>query len=226
MNSSTGLTKCASELATGVTDGTRISRNRTGCSRLVSPHRSPRRGRRHRRGRGAGLLGRFSSLRAGAGLVPGLRGVAAAAAAAKSLQSCPTLCDPIDGSPRGPAVPGILQSRVLERGAIAFSAPRGYLRSKVQSGWKQADGGAQPAAALSLSCLLRVPEGCGGAAAPESSWPPAAEGPGLSPRSLPQMQAQGRGRRPRSRDSGSGAGAGTRGRSRDARNEGKKRRAK
>ena len=33
----------------------------------------------------------------------------AAAAAAKSLQSCPTLCDPIDGSPPGPAVPGILQ---------------------------------------------------------------------------------------------------------------------
>ena len=37
-----------------------------------------------------------------------------AAAAAKSLQSCPTLCDPIDGSPPGPAVPGILQARTLE----------------------------------------------------------------------------------------------------------------
>ena len=36
-----------------------------------------------------------------------------AAAAAKSLQSCLTLCDPIDGSPPGPAVPGILQARVL-----------------------------------------------------------------------------------------------------------------
>ena len=45
----------------------------------------------------------------------------AAAAAAKSLQSCPTLCDPIDGSPPGSAVPGILQARVLEWGAIAFS---------------------------------------------------------------------------------------------------------
>ena len=44
-----------------------------------------------------------------------------AAAAAKSLQSCPTLCDPIDGSPPGSAVPGILQARVLEWGAIAFS---------------------------------------------------------------------------------------------------------
>ena len=39
---------------------------------------------------------------------------AAAAAAAKSLQSCPTLCDPIDGSPPGSAVPGILQARTLE----------------------------------------------------------------------------------------------------------------
>ena len=37
-----------------------------------------------------------------------------AAAAAKSLQSCPTLCDPIDGSPPGSAVPGILQARTLE----------------------------------------------------------------------------------------------------------------
>ena len=45
----------------------------------------------------------------------------AAAAAAKSLQSCPTLCDPIDGSPPGSAVPGILQARVLEWGAIATS---------------------------------------------------------------------------------------------------------
>ena len=39
---------------------------------------------------------------------------AAAAAAAKSLQSCPTLCDPIDGSPPGSPVPGILQARTLE----------------------------------------------------------------------------------------------------------------
>ena len=37
-----------------------------------------------------------------------------AVAAAKSLQSCLTLCDPIDGSPPGPAVPGILQARTLE----------------------------------------------------------------------------------------------------------------
>ena len=43
-----------------------------------------------------------------------------AAAAAKSLQSCPTLCDPIDGSPSGSPVPGILQARTLEWVAIAF----------------------------------------------------------------------------------------------------------
>ena len=43
------------------------------------------------------------------------------AAAAKPLQSCPTLCDPIDGSPPGSPIPGILQARVLEWGAIAFS---------------------------------------------------------------------------------------------------------
>ena len=44
-----------------------------------------------------------------------------AAAAAKSLQSCPTLCDPIDGSPPGAPVPGILQARTLEWVAISFS---------------------------------------------------------------------------------------------------------
>ena len=44
-----------------------------------------------------------------------------AAAAAKSLQSCPTLCDPIDGSPLGSPIPGILQARTLERVAISFS---------------------------------------------------------------------------------------------------------
>ena len=44
-----------------------------------------------------------------------------AAAAAKSLQSCLTLCDPIDGSPPGSPVPGILQARTLEWVAISFS---------------------------------------------------------------------------------------------------------
>ena len=46
---------------------------------------------------------------------------AAAAAAAKSLQSCPTLCNPIDGSPPGCPVPEILQARTLEWVAISFS---------------------------------------------------------------------------------------------------------
>ena len=49
-----------------------------------------------------------------------LKKEAAAAAAAKSLQSCPTLCNPIDGSPPGSPVPEILQARVLEWVAIVF----------------------------------------------------------------------------------------------------------
>ena len=44
-----------------------------------------------------------------------------AAATAKSLQSCPTLCDPTDSSPPGSPVPGILQARILEWVAISFS---------------------------------------------------------------------------------------------------------
>ena len=47
--------------------------------------------------------------------------LSAATAAAKSHQSCPTLCDPIDGSPPGSSVPGILQARTLEWVAISFS---------------------------------------------------------------------------------------------------------
>ena len=48
--------------------------------------------------------------------------LAAAAAAAKLLQSCPTLCDPIDGSPPGSAIPRILQARTPEWVAISFSS--------------------------------------------------------------------------------------------------------
>ena len=47
----------------------------------------------------------------------------AAASATKSIQSCLTLCDPIDGSPPGAPVPGILQARTLEWVAISFSNP-------------------------------------------------------------------------------------------------------
>ena len=55
----------------------------------------------------------------------------AAAAAAKLLQSCPTLCDPIDGSPPGFPVPGILQARTLEWVAISFSnASKGKVKGK------------------------------------------------------------------------------------------------
>ena len=53
---------------------------------------------------------------------PRCRMVTAAEAAAKSLQSCPTLCDPIDASPPGSVVPGILQARTLEWVAISFSS--------------------------------------------------------------------------------------------------------
>ena len=64
-------------------------------------------------------------------LRPSLRGLSrprgvcpsapAAATAAKSLQSCPTLCDPMDGSPPGSSIHGVFQTRVLKWGAIAFS---------------------------------------------------------------------------------------------------------
>ena len=56
----------------------------------------------------------------------------AAAPAAESPQSCPTLCDPIDGSPSGSAIPGILQARTLEWVAISFSSA-GKWKVKVKS---------------------------------------------------------------------------------------------
>ena len=52
----------------------------------------------------------------------------AAATAAKSLQSCPTLCDPIDGTPPGSPVPGILQARTLEW--VAISSSKGSSRPR------------------------------------------------------------------------------------------------
>ena len=52
---------------------------------------------------------------------PSIETFYAAAAAAKLLQSCPTLCNPIDGSPLGSSVPGILKARILEWVAISFS---------------------------------------------------------------------------------------------------------
>ena len=58
-----------------------------------------------------------------------IRSAAAAAATAKSHQSCPTLCNPTDGSPPGSSVPGILQARILEWVAVSFSRirSRGWL---------------------------------------------------------------------------------------------------
>ena len=56
-----------------------------------------------------------------------------AAAAAKSLQSCPTLCDPIDGSPPGFSVHGILQARTLEWVAISFSKMDDRPKQKTQN---------------------------------------------------------------------------------------------
>ena len=58
---------------------------------------------------------------------------AAAAAAAKSLQSCPTLCDPIDGSPPGSPVPGILRARTLDWVAISFNAWKWKVKVKLLS---------------------------------------------------------------------------------------------
>ena len=51
------------------------------------------------------------------------------AAAAKSLQSCPTLCNPTDSSPPGSSIPGILQARILEWVAISFS--NAYMHAKL-----------------------------------------------------------------------------------------------
>ena len=64
---------------------------------------------------------KLDSSRVGLSKLQTVSSVLAAAAAAKSLQSCPTLCDPIDGSPPGSPVPGILQARTLEWVAISFS---------------------------------------------------------------------------------------------------------
>ena len=72
--------------------------------------------------RGEGGQGLISlSYKVGSQKTQSMATIAPATAAAKSLQSCPTLWDPIGGSPPGSSVPGILQARILERGAIAFS---------------------------------------------------------------------------------------------------------
>ena len=67
------------------------------------------------------LITALSSFSIGLRVHSGLLLTAAATATAKSLQSCLTLCDPINGSPPGSPVPGILQARTLEWVAISFS---------------------------------------------------------------------------------------------------------
>ena len=69
----------------------------------------------------AGDIGRFFTTSATQEAQWNTAAAAAAAAAANSLQSFPTLCDPIDGSLPGSAIPGILQARTLEWVAISFS---------------------------------------------------------------------------------------------------------
>ena len=64
--------------------------------------------------------------------IPRKETIAAAAAVAKSLQSCLTLCNPIAGNPPGSAIPGILHARTLEWGAIAFSYDKARQHIKMQ----------------------------------------------------------------------------------------------
>ena len=68
------------------------------------------------------LLSPIELARSDAAPVSEFRPYETAAAAAKSLQACPTPCDPVDGSPPGSPVPGILQARTLEWVAISFSS--------------------------------------------------------------------------------------------------------
>ena len=93
---------------------------------------------------------------------------AAAAAAAKSLQSCPTLCDPRDGSPPGSPVPGIFQARVLEWGAIAFSSKIGHLHLNIFSEYVSA-------AAAAAKSLQLCPTLCD----PRDGSPPGSPVPGI-----------------------------------------------
>ena len=71
--------------------------------------------------RNAGLEEAQAGIKIARRNINNLRYADAAAAAAKLLQSCPTLCDPIDGSPPGSPIPGVLQARTLEWFAISFS---------------------------------------------------------------------------------------------------------
>ena len=100
--------------------------------------------------------------------------IIAVAAAAKSLQSCPTLCDPIDSSPPGFAVPGILQARTLEWVAISFSNAwkwkvkvKSLGRTKLKKKKKRIT---QIACGGWWACPLRKTAGVSGSQCPELCW--------------------------------------------------------
>ena len=97
-------------------------------------------------------------------LRPHVLAVAKTAAAAKSLQSCLTLCDPIDGSPPGSAIPGILQTRTLEWIAISFSSAWKW-KVKVKSLSRVRRAAAQPGFSVHGIFQARVLE-CGAVAFP------------------------------------------------------------
>ena len=79
-----------------------------------------------------------------------------AAAAAKSLQSCPTLCDPIEGSPPGSPVPGILQARTLECESAALIMPANLENSAVATGLERVNFHSNDSMDLSLSVLWEL----------------------------------------------------------------------
>ena len=79
----------------------------------------------------------------------------AAAAAAKSLQWCPTLCNTIDGSPPGSSVHGIFQARVLEWGAIAFSGIWLWIIIKGSRGSKNVPWGALPTLVMKFVAIVQ-----------------------------------------------------------------------
>ena len=86
--------------------------------------------------------------------------VSCVAAAAKSLQSCPTLCDTIDGSPQGSPVPGILQARTLEWVAITFSEVALVVKNSLANAEDIRDMGSIPRSGCYAKSLQLCPTLC------------------------------------------------------------------
>ena len=110
----------------------------------------------------------------------------AAATAAKLLQSCLTLCDPIDSSPPGSTIPGILQARTLEWVAISFSnAGKGNMQvkslSRVQLFWTRwtAADQAPPPMFLAAADAAKLLQSCPTLCDPIDSSPPGSTIPGI-----------------------------------------------